>query len=125
MYAGVLLRGRQLTDGTRGDFVVRVRAVTPVGQEHRFELRGEEWEAVGIDTRGRIDPSAVLFQVESGTMRPVVDERLSTRARLEAVSTRIDTNISNQLPLTDIPTSGIRTSPVLVVSPYAAAQAGE
>ncbi|MFH0884467.1 MAG: hypothetical protein V1861_02045 [Candidatus Micrarchaeota archaeon] len=67
-YTGMLMRGVTLTDGTTGDFVVRVRRVDAPS-------RDLEWAAV-TEANGRIRPENVVFQMRSGTMDPVPDARL-------------------------------------------------
>lgn len=68
-YVGMVMRNVTLTDGTTGDFVVRVRRVDAPS-------RDLEWMAV-TEPNGRVRPENALFQLAPGTLDPLRDARLA------------------------------------------------
>ncbi len=69
-YVGVVMRNITLTDGTTGDFVVRV-----YGNGTRPSQSGEFSPMVESD--GRVRPENVLYQLESGGLVPELNSRYS------------------------------------------------
>ncbi len=105
-YLGQVMRGVTLTDGTQGDFVVRVRRT---GLE---PSQGPEWSPV-VDSRGR--PTDVLYAVTfdaDGQALPVNDARLrATMGRLPVARERASS--------VDTVVEFATTTPVVIVSPSA------
>jgi hypothetical protein len=67
-YVGAVVRDATLTDGTRGDFVVRVYGnATAPAQTQEF--------APILESDGRVRPENVLFRLEGGSLSPVRDSR--------------------------------------------------
>ncbi|MFH0884691.1 MAG: hypothetical protein V1861_03195 [Candidatus Micrarchaeota archaeon] len=67
-YVGVVMRDLTLTDGIRGDFVVRVfgNATAPSS--------ASEWSPI-LESDGTARPENVLFQLQSNGLGPVLDSR--------------------------------------------------
>ncbi len=103
-YLGQVMRGVTLTDGTVGDFVVRVRRT---GLE---PSQGPEWAPV-VDSRGR--PTDVLYAVtfdSDGQALPVNDARLrATMGRMPVARERASS--------VDTVVEFATTTPVVIVSP--------
>jgi hypothetical protein len=68
-YVGAVVRDATLTDGTRGDFVVRVygNATAPASDS--------EFSPV-VERDGRVRPENVLYALQNGSLEPVRDSRL-------------------------------------------------
>lgn len=106
-YTGMLMRGATLTDGTTGDFVVRVRRVNAPS-------RDLEWAAVA-EADGRIRPENVVFQMGSGTMEPVRDARLERTIDQAAFARQHETGAADQATVVEYGP----ITPVLIVRPSA------
>jgi hypothetical protein len=68
-YLGQIMRNVRLSDGTRGDFLVRVRSTGLAPST------GPEWAPVQ-ERDGTVRVENALYQVRSGTLEPVRDARL-------------------------------------------------
>jgi hypothetical protein len=102
-YVGIVMQDVTLTDGTRGDFVVKVH-----GNATRPASVGSEWDPA-VESDGRVRPENVLYQVRTGTLEPVVDDLLNSH--LDLVSRQ------SASPAITVPEYG-PTTPVLIVSSY-------
>jgi hypothetical protein len=99
-YAGEVMRSVTLTDGTRGDFVVKVR---PSGLAPSV---GPEWVPI-VETDGRVRPENVLYQVEAGSLTPVRDARLEANI---SVARERATNMDTVVEFAP-------TTPIVIVRP--------
>ena|GEM_PF-4979510 len=81
-YIGLLVRNATLTDGTTGDFVVRVK---PSGYK---PTEGPPYIPVGITPKGEYPTESVLFQVHDGTNTPILDKRLQSSEQISRVAQR-------------------------------------
>jgi hypothetical protein len=106
-YSGMLIRGATLTDGTTGDFVVRVRRMDAPS-------RDLEWAAV-TETDGRIRPENVVCQMRQGTMEPVRDARLERTIDQAAFARQHDMGSPDQATVVEYGP----ITPVLIVRPSA------
>ncbi len=79
-YSGVVMRNVTLTDGTTGDFVVRV-----YGNATRPSVAGEFSPVVESD--GRVRPENVLYQLEAGGLVPEINAPVSANLSEEARET--------------------------------------
>jgi hypothetical protein len=111
-YLGQVMRGATLSDGTRGDFVVRVR------RSGLAASTGPEWVPV-VEDNGRVRAENVLYQVRAGTLEPVRDARLE-RSMSHAEGTQ-HVCFERASPANTVVEYG-DTTPVLIVRPSATRQ---
>ncbi|MBU0532346.1 hypothetical protein KKB44_02525 [Candidatus Micrarchaeota archaeon] len=100
-YIGQVMRNVTLTDGTTGDFVVRVR---PSGME---PTEGPEWLPL-TELNGRVRPENVLYQLYDGTLEPMRGSLLNEH--LDEVARRRTSNVNTVNEYGP-------TIPVVIVSP--------
>lgn len=81
-YIGVLKRDITLTDGTTGDFVVRVK---PSGYK---PTEGPPYVPADVTPKGEYRTESVLFEVQGGTNIPILDKRLQTNEQISTVAQR-------------------------------------
>ncbi|MFN7991635.1 MAG: hypothetical protein U0R44_05755 [Candidatus Micrarchaeia archaeon] len=104
-YLGVTLRNVTLTDGTTGDFIVRVR------ESGRDPSTGPRYDPIR-ENDGRVRPENVVFRLRAGTMEPMRDAMLTERMRSGGVA------FERASPAQTVEENGV-TTPVLIVSPSA------
>jgi len=107
-YVGVVMRGITLTDGTSGDFVVRV-----YGNASRPASASEFGPVAESD--GRIRPENVLYRLEQSSLAPVLDTQYySNRGTVSFIRDAPDVTVPEYGPVT----------PVVVIQPVPPEQAG-
>ncbi|MEW6035354.1 MAG: hypothetical protein AB1529_01960 [Candidatus Micrarchaeota archaeon] len=106
-YTGQVMRGVTLSDGTAGDFVVRVR------RSGLAASAGPEWVPV-VEESGRVRAEDALYQVRAGTLEPVSDARLERSMNHETGSQQVC--FERASPVITVAEYG-PTTPVLIASP--------